>query len=90
MYKPTIGKDRLHENSNDNGTRLINMAMSKELVISRTYFPCKNIHKHTWISKNELTKNQIDLIDSDKLFKANVALEKSFFSGNIFLTVYTV
>jgi len=31
MYRPTIGKDSLHENSNDNRTRLINMAMSKEL-----------------------------------------------------------
>lgn len=35
VYRPTIGKDRLYEYSNDNGQRLtINMAMSTELVIS--------------------------------------------------------
>jgi len=69
MYRPTIGKDGLHENSNNNRTRLINMAMSKELVISSTYFPHKNIHKHTWISPNGLTKNQIDQVMISKKYE---------------------
>lgn len=60
MYRPTIGEDSLHENSNDNGTQLINMAMSKELVIGSTYFLRKNINKYTWISPPVITRNQIN------------------------------
>lgn len=65
MYRPTIGKESLHEISNDNGTRLINMAMPEELVISSTYFLRKNIHKYTRISPNGITKTQIDHIMSN-------------------------
>jgi len=48
MYRPTIGKESLHEVSNDNETRVINMAISKEIVISSsTYFPRKRIYTST-------------------------------------------
>jgi hypothetical protein len=47
MFKPTFGKESLHDISNDNGSKLINFAISSDLVISITYFPRKNIHKHT-------------------------------------------
>jgi hypothetical protein len=29
IFKPTIGKDSLHETSNDNGIRVVNFATSK-------------------------------------------------------------
>jgi hypothetical protein len=48
MFRPTIGKESLHDISNDNGSKLINLAISRELLIRSTYFPRKNIHKHTW------------------------------------------
>ena len=64
-YRPTIGKFSLHETSNDNGTRLIDFAASRNIVLSSTYFEHKNIHKATWVSPDGRTKNQIDhvLID---------------------------
>lgn len=37
-------------NSNDNGTRLINFAMARDMVVSSTTLPHKNIHKQTWVS----------------------------------------
>ena len=65
MYRPTIGKYSLHETSNDNGLRIIDFAISRNMVVSSTYFEHKNIHKATWLSPDGITKNQIDhlLID---------------------------
>ena len=65
IYQPTIGKHSLHETTNENGLRLIDFAMSKNIVVSGTYFPHKDIHKMTWWSPDGRTNNQIDdvLID---------------------------
>ena len=65
IYHPTIGKHSLHETTNENGLRLIDYAMSKNMVISGTYFPHKNIYKMWWRSPDGRTNNQIDhvLID---------------------------
>lgn len=44
MYRPTTGPDRLHVTSNDNGPRLKHFATSKEVTISSTFFPRKDIY----------------------------------------------
>jgi endonuclease/exonuclease/phosphatase family metal-dependent hydrolase len=66
IFKLTIGKERLHEISNDNGVRIVNFATSKNLVVKTTMFPHRKIHKYTWTSPEGSTHNQIDhiLIDS--------------------------
>jgi len=61
-FRPTIGPDSLHNISNNNGTRLVNFASSKGLILSSTYFPRKDIHKHTRKSPDGRTQNQIDHI----------------------------
>ena len=33
IFKPTIGQESLHQDSNDNGVRLVNFATSKNLVL---------------------------------------------------------
>jgi hypothetical protein len=40
----------LHEISNDNGVRVVNLATSKNLIVKSTMFPHLNIHKFTWTS----------------------------------------
>ena len=50
IFKPTIEKESLHQNSNDNGVRIGNSATSKNLVIKSTMFPHQNIDKCTWTS----------------------------------------
>jgi hypothetical protein len=66
IFKPTIGNKSLHQDSNDNGVRIVNFATSKNLVVKSTMFPHRNIHKCTWTSPDGQTHNQIDhiLIDS--------------------------
>jgi hypothetical protein len=46
-FIPTIGKHSLHEESNDNGLRLVNCAVSLNMTIASTCFEHKNIHKET-------------------------------------------
>lgn len=68
-YRPTIGKEILHRTSNDNGTRLVNFATTRNMIISSTTFPNKDIHKETWVSPSGQIKNQIDYVVMDRRFK---------------------
>jgi len=60
IFKPTIERGSLHQDSNDNGVRLVNFATSQNLVVKSTMFPHRNIHKYTWSSPDGQTHNQID------------------------------
>jgi hypothetical protein len=62
IFKPTIGNESLHEDSNDNGFRVVNFATSKNLGFKGTMFPHQNIHKYTWTSPDGKTHNQINHI----------------------------
>jgi hypothetical protein len=44
IFKPTVGNESLHEDSNDNGVRIVNFVTSKYLVIKSTMFPNRNTH----------------------------------------------
>jgi hypothetical protein len=44
VFKPTIGKQSLHEDSNDNGVRVENFATSYNLAVKSTMIPHRNIH----------------------------------------------
>jgi len=60
MYKPVIGQESIHMESNNNGERLIDFAVSRSMIVSSTYFPDKRIHNMTWGSQDGITFNQID------------------------------
>ena len=66
IFKPIIGQKSLHQDSNDNGVRLVNFATSKNLVVKSTMFPHRNIHKYTWTSPDGKTHNQIDHVLIDR------------------------
>jgi hypothetical protein len=59
IFKLTIGNESLHQNSNDNGDRLINFAMSENQVVKSTDFPHRNIHKYTWKSHDGRFTNRL-------------------------------
>ena len=78
FFRPTIGLESLHEESNDNGVRVINFATGKNFIIKSTYFRHKDIHKQTWISPDGNTRNQIDHVLTDKRRHTNVLDVRSY------------
>jgi len=77
IFKPTIGQESLHQDSNDNGVGLVNFATSKNMVKS-TMFCHRNIHKYTWTSPDGKTHNQIDYVLIDRRWHSSVLDVRSF------------
>jgi len=66
IFKLATGNESLHQDSNDNGARIINFATSKNLVVDSEMFPHRNIRKYTWTSPDGKTHNHIDHILIDR------------------------
>ena len=66
IFKPTIGQEGFHQDSNDNGVRVVNFATSKNLAVKSTMFPHRNIHRYTWTYPDDKTHNQIDHVLIDR------------------------
>jgi len=74
---PNIGKYSLHEETNNNGWRMIDFAITKSMAISSTLFQQKIIHKETWRSPHETTSNQIDYVMIDSRHATDILGVKS-------------
>ncbi|CAH1104031.1 unnamed protein product [Psylliodes chrysocephalus] len=60
IYKNITGGESKHDINNNNGLRLINLAIEKDMKIMSTHFKRKDIHKGTWIITGTTKINQID------------------------------
>ena len=78
IFKPIIGQESIHQDSNDNGFRIVNFATSKNLVVKSTMFLHRNIHKYTWTSPDGKTHNQIDHVLIDRRWQSSVLDVRSF------------
>jgi len=78
IFKPTIGNERLRQDSIDNVVRIVNFATSKNVVVESTMFPHRNIHKYTWTFPDGKTHNQIDHILIDGRWYSSVLDVRSF------------
>ena len=88
IFKPTIGNEILHQDSNDNGVRIVHFATSKNLVVKSPMFPHRNIHKCTWTSPDGHTHNQIHHILIDRRrHSSKIAYEVS---GELIVTLITI
>ncbi|XP_071652690.1 craniofacial development protein 2-like [Temnothorax longispinosus] len=83
IYRPIIGKESLHAGSNNNGLRVIDFATSRNMVVSSTYFPRKNIHKGTWNSPDGSTCNQIDHVLIEKRGASSVLQVRTHRKANV-------
>ena len=70
IYKPTIGNESLHIETN-NGIKMIHFAIFKGLNVSTT-FPHKDIHKETWYSADGRTANQIHHVLISNRFRSAI------------------
>jgi hypothetical protein len=68
LYKPTIGNESLHNETNDNGMKMIQFVIPKSLNVRCTTFPHKDIHKETWYS----AANQIDHVLISNRFRSAI------------------
>jgi hypothetical protein len=59
IFKPAIGIESLHQDSNDNAVRTVNFATSRILVVKSTMFSHRNIHKYTWTCPDGKTQNRL-------------------------------
>jgi len=66
IFKPTVGNESIHQESNDNGVGIVNFAASKNLVVKSTMFQHRIIHMYTWTYSDGKTHNQIDHILIDR------------------------
>ena len=76
IFKLTIGNESLHQDSSDNGVRIVNFATSNNFV--STMFPHRDIHNYTWTSPDGKTHNQIDHILTDRRWHLCVLDVRSF------------
>ncbi|KAI5737941.1 hypothetical protein M8J77_000982 [Diaphorina citri] len=83
MYKPVLGNHSLHENSNENGIRLLEFALSKNMFVKSTMFPHKRIHKGTWISPDGHTVNQIDHVLINRRWHSDILDVRTFRNADI-------
>ena len=78
IFKPTIGNESLHQESIDNGVRIVNFATSKNLVVKSTMFPHQNNHKYTSTSPDEKTHNHTDHILVDRRWHSSLPNVRPF------------
>jgi hypothetical protein len=74
---PNVGKHSLHEETNNNGWRMIDFAVTKNTTIISTLFQHKRIHKETWRSPDETTSNQIVHVMIDSRHATDILNVKS-------------
>ena len=88
IFKPTICNESLHQDSKENGVRIVNFAMSKNLVVKSTMFPHRNIRKYTWTSPDWKTHNQIDHILIDRRWHSSIQIHE--ISGELTAITITI
>ncbi|XP_060647400.1 craniofacial development protein 2-like [Drosophila nasuta] len=62
IFDRTVGQFSLHETTSKNGFRLIDFAAARNMVVSSTRFRHLDIHKATWLSPDQKTRNHVIML----------------------------
>ena len=76
-----VGNDSLHQDSNDNGVRIVHFS-HKNRIFKSTMFPHGNFHECTWPSINGNTHKQIDHILIERRCHSCIFDIRSFRGGD--------
>lgn len=77
------GKETIHAETNDNGSRLCNLAFTTDTIISSTKFRHRMEHKITWLWPGKKEGNQIDHILISKKWDRIIHDVRSFRGANV-------
>ena len=83
IFGQTVGKFSLLTDNLDNGMRLIDFAAARNMVVSSTRFQHLDIHKATWLSPDQKTRNQIDHVVIDGRHASSVLDVRTIRGANI-------
>jgi len=72
LYKPTPGNESLHNETNNDGIKMIQFAIIEGFNVKSTTFPHKDIHKETWYSAEGRKVNQTDNVLIINRFRISV------------------
>ena len=75
-----VGHHGLHGVRSESGEHFVELCASSNMVITTTLFPHKDIHKHTWVSPDTCTKNQIIVCGK---FRRSVLDTRDFRGANV-------
>jgi len=78
-----VGHHGLYGERSENGQRFVELCASNNMVITTTLFPHKDIHKHTWVSPDVRTKNQIDHVVVCGKFRRSVLDTRAFCGADV-------
>jgi hypothetical protein len=78
VFKPTVGNDSLNQDSSNNGVRIVNFAVSENVVVKSTMFQHQNIRTFTSTSPDGKTHNQTDHILIDMRLHYSILDIRSF------------
>ncbi len=78
-----VGKHGLGSDRSDNGGRFIEFCAANNMAIITTMFPHKDVHKYTWTSPDGRTRNQIDHINVNGIFKRSVQDVRAFRGADV-------
>ncbi|XP_058453484.1 craniofacial development protein 2-like [Malaya genurostris] len=81
-YRPVVGRFSAHQQTNENGLRLIDFATSKNMAIKSTFFQHRLLHRYTWRSPMQ-TETQIDHVLIDGRHFSDIIDVRTYRGANI-------
>ncbi|XP_058828115.1 uncharacterized protein LOC131688008 [Topomyia yanbarensis] len=81
-YRPVIGRFSAHQQTNENGLRLIDFATSKNMVIRSTFFHHRLLHRYICRSPQQ-TETQIDHVLIDGRHFSDIIDVRTYQGANI-------